>query len=63
MPRRNASSIDTSPRHDAPNRVKTVTKQQNGGMTVELGDGVKFDLKSEDIELQVWVVWTMLANS
>lgn len=63
MPRRDIPTQDTSPRHDAPNRVKTVTPQKSGGMAVELQDGVKFDLQAEDIELQAWVVWTMLANS
>lgn len=45
-----------------PNRVKQVTKMHDGGLQVTLRSGETFTLSKDDMELQVFVIYTVLAD-
>lgn len=42
------------------NAAKTVRKLDDGGLEVTLGSGKAFTLSADDIELQAFIVYTML---
>lgn len=45
------------------NKVKQVTKNENGDLSVELHGGEKFTIDKDDPQIQAFVVWTVLANA
>jgi hypothetical protein len=44
----------------APNRVKTITKLENGNLRIEQQSGNVFDVSKDDPEFQVFVVYMVL---
>lgn len=45
-----------------PNKVKAVTKLQDGGLRIEFNSGAMIDLSADDEMIQAFAVYTMLAD-
>lgn len=45
------------------NRVKQVTKMRDGGLRVTLHSGETFMISKDDVEFQVFVIYTILADA
>lgn len=42
------------------NQAAQITKNENGSMDIQFGDGRTGNLSANDADLQAFVVWTML---
>lgn len=54
----NTRIIDIKPQ----NRVKTVTKQENGDLLVEQHSGATFAVSKDDEQFQAFVIYSVLAD-